>query len=126
MLQFMNLTKALSDEKRVRIMLALSTAGELCVCHISDLLSLAPSTVSKHLFLLKNARLLTARKDGRWMYYRLNNGPDAPAVVVEALAWIIKAIADDPVIEADRQRLKDMTSIPMPSVCCSSSLGGVA
>ena len=126
MLQFMNLTKALSDENRVRIMLALSTAGELCVCHINDLLSLAPSTVSKHLFLLKNARLLTARKDGRWMYYRLNNGPDAPAVVVEALAWIIKAIADDPVIEADRQRLKDMTSIPMPSVCCSSSLGGVA
>jgi ArsR family transcriptional regulator, arsenate/arsenite/antimonite-responsive transcriptional repressor len=105
MFQTMNLTKALSDENRVRILLALSSTEELCVCHINDLFALAPSTVSKHLSLLKNARLLTARKDGRWMYYRLNTGPNTPAVVVDALDWIIKALADDPVIKADRQRI---------------------
>lgn len=117
MLQFMNLTKALSDENRIRILLALSATDELCVCHINGLLALAPSTVSKHLFLLKNARLLTARKDGRWMYYRLNNDSHAPAVVVEALEWVIKAVSDDPVIEADRQRLKEILSVPTHSAC---------
>ena len=114
---FMNLTKALSDQNRVRILMALNAAGELCVCHINELLVLAPSTVSKHLFLLKNALLLTARKDGRWMYYRLNNAPDAPAVVTEALEWILNAISDDPVIQADRRRLKDILSVPVQSAC---------
>lgn len=117
MLPFMNLTKALSDENRVRILMALSASGELCVCHINTLLALAPSTVSKHLFLLKNSLLLTSRKDGRWMYYRLNNGADAPEVVIEALGWIIKAISDDPVIQADRQRLSEILSVPIQSAC---------
>jgi DNA-binding transcriptional ArsR family regulator len=117
MLQFMNLRKALSDENRIRILMALSATEELCVCHINDLLALAPSTVSKHLFLLKNARLLIARKDGRWMYYRLNDDSDAPAVVTEALKWVISAIPDDPVIKADRQRLEEIVSVPKQSAC---------
>ena len=117
MLQFMNLTKALSDENRVRILMALSVVKELCVCHINDLLELAPSTVSKHLFLLKNAHLLNARKDGRWMYYRLNTGPDAPAVVKDALGWIIKVLSENPVIKADRQRVKEILSVTAQSAC---------
>ena len=117
MQQFMNLTKALSDENRVRILLVLSAADELCVCHINDLLGLAPSTVSKHLFLLKNSLLLTARKDGRWMHYRLNNNPDAPPVVIEAIEWIVKAISNDPVIKKDRQRLQEILSVPIQTVC---------
>jgi DNA-binding transcriptional ArsR family regulator len=117
MLDFMNITKALADENRVRILSALSVEAELCVCHINDLLSLAPSTVSKHLFLLKNARLLTARKDGRWMHYRLNNDTQAPAVVADALNWVVKAVADDPVIRADRQRLQELLSAPTRASC---------
>jgi ArsR family transcriptional regulator, arsenate/arsenite/antimonite-responsive transcriptional repressor len=106
MLPFMNLTKALSDENRVRILLALEAKGELCVCHINDLLELAPSTVSKHLFLLKNAGLVKARKDGRWMYYRLNRDPDASEIVLNALEWVVRSIWSDSVIEADRGRIK--------------------
>jgi ArsR family transcriptional regulator, arsenate/arsenite/antimonite-responsive transcriptional repressor len=117
MFQFMTLTKAMADENRVRILMALSTVDELCVCHINELLGLAPSTVSKNLFLLRNARLLTARKDGRWTYYRLNNDPEAPPVVVEALAWIIKAISEDSVINADRQRLKEILSGSGQAAC---------
>ena len=82
MFQFMTLTKAMADENRVRILMALRTVDELCVCHINELLGLAPSTVSKHLFLLRNSRLLTARKEGRWIYYRLNNDAEAPPEVV--------------------------------------------
>ena len=49
MREFMNITKALADENRVRALLALRK-GELCVCQITELFGLAASTVSKHLF----------------------------------------------------------------------------
>jgi ArsR family transcriptional regulator len=117
MLQFMNVTKALSDENRVRILLALSEKEELCVCHLIDLLELAPSTVSKHLFLLKNARLIIGRKDGRWMHYRLNNQQEAPSLVIEALQWVVKSISDDPGIKADRGRLEKILSVPLQVSC---------
>jgi ArsR family transcriptional regulator len=117
MLQFMNVTKALSDENRVRILLALSEKEELCVCHLIDLLELAPSTVSKHLFLLKNARLIIGRKDGRWMHYRLNNQQEAPSLVVEALEWVVKSISGSPVIKADRGRLEKILSVPLQVSC---------
>jgi DNA-binding transcriptional ArsR family regulator len=119
MLQFMNITKALSDENRIRILMALHQQGELCVCHLIDLLGLAPSTVSKHLFLLKNARLIVARKDGRWVHYRLNNPQTAPARVTDALGWIVRSVAEDPVIEADRQRLNHLLTESMEAGCAS-------
>ncbi|HPA14298.1 MAG TPA: metalloregulator ArsR/SmtB family transcription factor [Desulfobacterales bacterium] len=117
MLTFMNLTKALSDENRVRILLALSVKEELCVCHLNDLLGLAPSTVSKHLFLLKNAGLITARKDGRWIYYRLNNDREAPSLIGKALEWIADAISDDPLIQADRECLEKILSAAAQTAC---------
>jgi len=51
MFEFMNITKALADENRVRILMALNGRDELCVCQLIDMLQLAPSTVSKHLFI---------------------------------------------------------------------------
>lgn len=117
MLTFMNLTKALSDENRVRILLALNDHGELCVCHLNDLLELAPSTVSKHLFLLKNARLVLARKDGRWMHYRLNNQQGAPSMVLEALKWVVSSISENPRIKADRERLLKILTVPQQAGC---------
>ena len=104
MFAFMNITKALADENRVRIIMALDGRDELCVCQLIDLLKLAPSTVSKHLFILRNARLILGRKQGRWMYYRLNM-VDAPKVVKDALAWVTGSVADAPIIHEDRERL---------------------
>ena len=119
MLQFMNLTKALADENRVRILMALNVREELCVCNLNDLLELAPSTVSKHLFLLKNARLVKARKQGRWMYYRLNRDSDAPSMVAAALAWVVDAVAGNARIAADGERLADLLAA-QPEHACSS------
>ena len=70
MWDFMAVTKALADENRVRMLLALQKQ-ELCLCQLIELVKLAPSTVSKHMSILRSARLVDARKDGRWMYYRL-------------------------------------------------------
>ena len=63
--------KALGDENRLRILLSLQD-GELCVCQLTELLALAPSTVSKHLSILRSARLVVSRKEGRWIHYRLS------------------------------------------------------
>ena len=69
MFSFMAITRALSDQNRVRTLMALRDL-ELCVCQIIELLELAPSTVSKHMSILANARLVEGRQDGRWRYYR--------------------------------------------------------
>jgi len=71
------LTKALADGSRLRL-LKLLEDGEVCVCVLTDSLGLAPATVSKHLSLLKAAGFIQARKDGRWVHYRLHDAP-APA-----------------------------------------------
>lgn len=99
----LDITKALGDETRVRVLLALRH-GELCLCHLVGLLQLAPSTVSKHLDLLVRAGLVQRRKHGRWAYFRLA-GRDAPAAARQALRWILAALADDPAIARDAQRL---------------------
>jgi len=104
MREFMNLTKALADETRIRALLALRK-GELCVCQITELFGLAPSTVSKHLSILFQAGLVKSRKDGRWMYYQLP-GQDAPVMVREGLDWIIKSLANHPQAKADAKALK--------------------
>ena len=117
MLSFMNITKALADENRIRILLALHASDELCVCNINELLELAPSTVSKNLFLLKNARLVKARKAGRWMYYRLNHDPGASAIVAQALEWIIASVSNEPLIKEDREKLARLLAMQSHSAC---------
>ena len=69
MLDFMAIAKSLADENRVRLLLALQKQ-ELCVCQLIELIGLAPSTVSKHMSILKQAHLVETRKEGRWVYYR--------------------------------------------------------
>lgn len=64
------LMKALGDPTRLR-MLALLSCGELCVCHIEAALGLPQPTVSRQLTILKVAGLVTARREGSWIHYRL-------------------------------------------------------
>ena len=60
----------LADATRTKILFALSQE-ELCVCDLAGLLGLSVSTVSHHLRLLRTARLVRHRKDGRMVYYQL-------------------------------------------------------
>jgi ArsR family transcriptional regulator len=62
---------ALSDETRLEIVAMLSH-GERCVCELQDSLDAAQSRLSFHLRTLKDAGLVTDRRDGRWVYYTLN------------------------------------------------------
>ncbi len=62
---------ALSDETRLEIVRLLSH-GERCVCELQDALGAAQSRLSFHLKTLKDAGLVTDRREGRWVYYALN------------------------------------------------------
>src|SRR5262245_44985672 len=64
--------KVLGDPTRVRILDALSKA-ELCVCDIAALLGLTESAVSHQLRLLRNIRLVRARREGRMVFYTLDD-----------------------------------------------------
>jgi ArsR family transcriptional regulator len=62
---------ALSDQTRLSILQRLRL-GEKCVCDLTDALDAAQSRLSFHLKVLKDAGLVTDRREGRWMYYTLN------------------------------------------------------
>ena len=91
MYEFINIVKALADPQRVRALVALQ-GRELCVCQIIELLELAPSTVSKHMWVLRQARLVDSRKQGRWMYYRLAE-TETSAQAREAVEWTIRSLS---------------------------------
>jgi ArsR family transcriptional regulator len=63
--------RALSDENRLRIV-DLLRGGEQCVCELQSALDLGQSLLSFHLKTLKDAGLVTDRREGRWAYYTLN------------------------------------------------------
>jgi len=107
--EFLKITKALSDEGRVRILLALRS-GELCVCQLIELLGLAPSTVSKHMAILRQAGLVILRKEGRWAYYRLS-GEDASPMVRRAIEWVVESVGRSIGAREVRKRLKEILKI---------------
>jgi ArsR family transcriptional regulator, arsenate/arsenite/antimonite-responsive transcriptional repressor len=63
--------KALADEKRLRIV-ELLAGGERCVCHLQEELDVAQPLLSFHLKKLKEAGLVTDRREGRWVHYSLD------------------------------------------------------
>ena len=115
MREFMAVTKALSDPGRVRVLLALRR-GELCVCQITELFGLAPSTVSKHLSVLHHAGLIRSRKSERWVYYRLP-GKSAPVVVREALDWVKKSLSRSNEAGADAKKLRRILNTDLAVIC---------
>lgn len=115
MRSFLNLTKALADETRLRILMALRD-GELCICQMTSLLGMAPSTVSRHLSLLDQAGLIEKQKCGKWAYCRLA-GSTAPAPVKKALALVRESLAGTGPIARDAERLTTIKSLSLEDIC---------
>ncbi|MFD2132211.1 ArsR/SmtB family transcription factor [Pseudogracilibacillus auburnensis] len=66
--------KALSDDTRVKIAYVLSMEGELCVCDVANIIESSTATASHHLRLLKNLGIAKYRKEGKLVYYSLDDG----------------------------------------------------
>lgn len=117
MREFMNITRALADESRIRVLFALRE-GELCACQIVEFLALAGSTVSKHLSVLYQAGLVTMRKEGRWVYYSLpGTGTRTPAPVRTALQWVFRSAGGLPRITEDARTLKRILKLDPADLC---------
>ncbi len=72
------LFKTLSEPVRLRIIYLLLQEGELCVCDLVDTLELSQSVVSRHLAYLRNNGLVSTRREGVWVYYRVVDGCCGP------------------------------------------------
>lgn len=114
-MEFMNVCKALSDENRIRVIMALN-GKELCVCQIIKLLGLAPSTVSKHMSILKHAKMVQSRKEGRWIHYRLAR--DKSKLNISTLIkWISAALSKNDKIVKDSKELKKILKCDTEEIC---------
>lgn len=101
----LSITKAVSDGTRVRALLALR-GGELCVCQIIEVLGLVPSTVSKQMSILRQAKLVKGEKRGKWMYYALNFDEKPVSTI---LNWLIENGKNDPIVLKDKDLIKTLS-----------------
>jgi DNA-binding transcriptional ArsR family regulator len=114
MKECLEIAKALSDANRLRALLAVA-GGELCVCQLIELLGLAPSTVSKHMAVLRQAGLVEARKEERWMYYRL---PEKPGrCVAGAIVWVRSCLARDAATRENARRTRVVRRTDKKELC---------
>lgn len=100
MKDFVLVARALGDMTRVRVLKMLE-GRELCVCHLTERLGLAQSTVSKHLGVLRRAGLVVARRSGHWVYYRLESEP-VNAHNLQFLELMNGALDDVPMVCDDK------------------------
>jgi ArsR family transcriptional regulator len=104
--------RALGHPARLRTV-AMLRSGELCVCQITEVLKLAPSTVSAHLKELKQAGLVAERKVGRWVYFGLAENEHSRSWIDAALSSPV----DDPQLEADRRLVAELRELPVEDLC---------
>jgi DNA-binding transcriptional ArsR family regulator len=102
--------KAMGHPVRLRI-LAMLRGGELCVCQMTALLDLATSTVSAHLSDLKRAGLVSERKEGRWVFYRLVD------VESPVLTSVWKTVSRDARVQADARLLRQIRKVDIAELC---------
>lgn len=103
--------KALADRTRLRLLNLMGT-DEVCVCFFVEVLKTNQPKISRHLAYLRRAGIVSARRDGPWMHYRIAQPSDADAarVLNDTLTWL----ANDRDMQRDRTRLV--------KVCCAPQL----
>src|ERR1700686_5476554 len=96
------LFRALSDPTRLRL-LNLIGDREICVCYFVQILGMSQPKISRHLAYLRRAGIVTARRDGKWIHYRLAIPRDEAAAAV--LQETVKNLARKPEMQRDIARL---------------------
>lgn len=104
---------ALADRTRLRL-INLTGTDELCVCFFVEVLKTNQPKISRHLAYLRNAGLVEARRDGKWMRYKVvePENPHAARVFGEVRVWLSK----DSEMHLDRDRLVRLCCAPQPPV----------
>ncbi len=108
------LAKGLSHPARLRSIAMLAT-GELCVCQLTAVLDLAPSTVSQHLSVLARGGLVAERREGKLVFYRLREEGFGASLLPAMLA----RLEGDPVVRADRGVVARLRRVPVAALCAA-------
>lgn len=105
------LFRALADKTRLRL-INLIGSDEVCVCFFVEVLGSSQPKISRHLAYLRRAGLVTARREGKWMHYRVVEPPDphAASIFREVRTWL----QNDSAMQSDLMRLR--------TVCCAPRL----
>jgi ArsR family transcriptional regulator len=105
------LFKALADRTRLRLINLLGD-DEVCVCFFVEVLKLNQPKISRHLAYLRRAGVVVARREGKWMHYRIVEPPDPRAANI--FREVRASLANDAGMKRDRTRLAQ--------VCCAPQL----
>jgi ArsR family transcriptional regulator, arsenate/arsenite/antimonite-responsive transcriptional repressor len=105
------LFRALADRTRLRL-LNLMGHDEVCVCYFVEVLKTHQPKISRHLAYLRRAGIVGARREGKWMHYRVVEPEDRRAA--EVLRNIRDWLADDREMQRDRTRLVQMCCVKVP------------
>lgn len=119
--------QALADNTRLRL-LNLMGDQEICVCYFVEILGQPQPKISRHLAYLRSAGIVMARREGKWMHYRVVMPPHigATQILRQTLGWL----KEDRAMQADRARLTKaccapakfagLQGAPLPSTvsCC--------
>jgi ArsR family transcriptional regulator len=110
--------QALGDNTRLRL-LNLMGDQEICVCYFVEILAQGQPKISRHLAYLRSAGIVQARREGKWMHYRIVMPPSigAARVLRQTLAWL----AEDRSMQADRARLAKACCAPAKFVALQSA-----
>ena len=107
------LFKALADRTRLRL-LNLMGDDEVCVCFFVEALGASQPKISRHLAYLRRAGVVSARREGKWMHYRVTApaDPHAASIFAEVRVWL----REEREMQKDRARLERICCAPQPPV----------
>src|ERR1700741_5432033 len=112
------LFSALADRTRLRL-LNLMNGKEVCVCYFVEILGLSQPKISRHLAFLRRAGIVAARREGKWMHYRIVS-PNHQGVAA-GLRETLAALGREKARQADLARLKKACCSPQPLVALAGA-----
>ncbi|HEU5350399.1 MAG TPA: metalloregulator ArsR/SmtB family transcription factor [Terracidiphilus sp.] len=104
---------ALADPTRLRL-LNLMAGREVCVCYFVEILRQSQPKISRHLAYLRRAGIVRARREGKWMHYRIARPADSGAAAI--LDAALRSLRDDRPMQADLARLQRACCAPQKLV----------
>lgn len=107
---FTSFFKALADRTRLRL-LNLIEGHEVCVCYFVEILGTSQPKISRHLAYLRDAGIVSARREGKWMHYRMSTPANPTAQTM--LKELLDSLHSDPKMKAERARLE--------GICCKAA-----
>jgi ArsR family transcriptional regulator, arsenate/arsenite/antimonite-responsive transcriptional repressor len=107
------LFRALADRTRLRL-LNLMGDSEVCVCFFVEVLGTNQPKISRHLAYLRRAGVVAARREGKWMHYRIVEPPDPHAARI--FKEVRASLSEDKDMRLDRERLIRVCCAPQPPI----------